>query len=97
MCIRDRDYTNYVSETSERVYVNGIETAVGSVSTGSNALDIRVAHGSISLSTDYDSADVYDMQGKTVATVPAGRHAVSLAPGVYIVKAGEKTVKVVVP
>ncbi|MDY4952289.1 MAG: hypothetical protein SO098_07430 [Prevotella sp.] len=37
------------------------------------------------------------MQGKTVATVPAGRHAVSLAPGVYIVKAGEKTVKVVVP
>ena len=95
--MRTKDYTNYVSETSERVYVNGIETAVGSVSTGSNALDIRVAHGSISLSTDYDSADVYDMQGKTVATVPAGRHAVSLAPGVYIVKAGEKTVKVVVP
>ena len=37
------------------------------------------------------------MQGKTVVTVPAGRHAVSLAPGVYIVKAGEKAVKVVVP
>ena len=95
--MRTKDYTNYVSETSDRVYVNGIETAVGSISTGSNALDIRVAHGSISLSTDYDSADVYDMQGKTVATVPAGRHAVSLAPGVYVVKAGEKAVRVVVP
>lgn len=95
--MRTKDYTNYVSETSDRVYVDGTESAVGSIPTGSKSLDIEVAHGSILLSTDYDSADVYDMQGKTVATVPAGRHAVSLAPGVYIVKAGEKAVKVVVP
>lgn len=64
--------------------ITAVKPAVVSISSKSGALTI----------TGAESATVYDMAGRTVYSGPTGT--ISLNPGLYIVTAGEMTVKAIV-
>lgn len=95
--MRTKDFTNYVSDPSDRIYVKDPATTVGKLLADGKALNVKVERGNITVDTEHNAVYVYDMQGKKVANAARGKHVINLTPGVYLVKAGEKTAKVVVP
>lgn len=78
------------------IYHFGSTTSIGdNLSDSASKVEITAGEGSIELRGEYTYAAVYTLDGRLVATA-AGEPSVSVNPGLYIVKAGEVTAKVVV-
>ena len=92
-----KDYTNYVSETSDRIYVGKSVNAIDALAADAAKVSVRTGQGSLTVRSDAAAIEVYDLQGRSVARAEAGRHTFRLAPAVYLVRVAGKTVKVVVP
>lgn len=92
-----KDYTNYVSETSDRIYVGKSVNAIDALAADASKVSVRAGQGSLTVRSDAAAIEVYDLQGRSVARAEAGLHTFRLAPAVYLVRVAGKTVKVVVP
>lgn len=90
------DYENYTSDPSELIEVKGTTVGVGAISGNAGEIAVAAGKGSISVNAPAGTpVRVFAANGATVFN-GAGAATVAATTGVYVVKAGDKTVKVIV-
>ena len=96
------DYTGIVSKDGDALKFTALKSSSEPIYTGiedveNDNLRIFAANGNINvIADDLTSIRVFSATGKLVSSLQAASATIAVAPGFYLVKAGDKTAKIVV-
>ncbi len=75
----------------------GVPVNTGIDSTGEDALCVEISRGALSVNAPMGPVTVYDLTGQKIAAAAGSSLSINLGAGMYIIRAGEVSQKVIIP